>query len=171
MSMKLARRWSSFGTSIFTEMTQLANAQEAVNLAQGFPDFGGPDEVLQQVAQETLHCHNQYAPAIGEVSLRRAVSSLVKSRTGIEYCPNEEVTITTGATEAIYSVVNAFVNPGDRVVVLSPATTVMLRRLRMLAEFWCLSGCMLQTRLRVSLRAVGQLTGMSSKQQRHPDSH
>lgn len=120
MSMKLARRWSSFGTSIFTEMTQLANAQEAVNLAQGFPDFGGPDEVLQQVAQETLHCHNQYAPAIGEVSLRRAVSSLVKSRTGIEYCPNEEVTITTGATEAIYSVVNAFVNPGDRVVVFEP---------------------------------------------------
>jgi len=101
-------------------MTQLANAQEAVNLAQGFPDFGGPDEVLQQVAQETLHCHNQYAPAIGEVSLRRAVSSLVKSRTGIEYCPNEEVTITTGATEAIYSVVNAFVNPGDRVVVFEP---------------------------------------------------
>ncbi len=120
MSMKLARRWSSFGTSIFTEMTQLANAHEAVNLAQGFPDFGGPDEVLQQVAHETLHCHNQYAPAIGEASLRRAVSSLVKSRTGVEYCPNDEVTITTGATEAIYAVVNAFVNPGDRVVVFEP---------------------------------------------------
>lgn len=120
MSMKLARRWSSFGTSIFTEMTQLANAHEAVNLAQGFPDFGGPDEVLQQVAHETLHCHNQYAPAIGEASLRRAVSGLVKSRTGVEYCPNDEVTITTGATEAIYAVVNAFVNPGDRVVVFEP---------------------------------------------------
>ena len=120
MSMKLARRWSTFGTSIFTEMTQLAHAHGAVNLAQGFPDFGGPEEVLREVAQETLHCHNQYAPAIGEAALRKAVSELVLSRTGIEYCPNEEVTITTGATEAIYSVVNAFVNPGDRVVVFEP---------------------------------------------------
>lgn len=120
MSMKLARRWSPFGTSIFTEMTQLANANEAVNLAQGFPDFPGPREVLEQVAFETMHCHNQYAPAIGESSLRKAVSSLVHARTGVEYCPNEEVTITTGATEAIYSVVNAFVNPGDRVVVFEP---------------------------------------------------
>lgn len=120
MSMKLARRWSNFGTSIFTEMTQLANTHGAVNLAQGFPDFGGPEEVLKQVARETLHCHNQYAPAIGEAGLRAAVSSLVKSRTGIEYCPDEEVTVTTGATEAIYSVVNAFVNQGDRVVVFEP---------------------------------------------------
>lgn len=120
MSMKLAQRWSSFGTSIFTEMTQLAQKHEAVNLAQGFPDFPGPQEVLQQVAFETLHCHNQYAPAIGESTLRHAVSRLVHSDTGIEYCPNDEVTITTGATEAIYSVVNAFVNPGDRVIVFEP---------------------------------------------------
>jgi aspartate/methionine/tyrosine aminotransferase len=118
--MKLARRWMPFGTSIFTEMTQLANAYQAVNLAQGFPDFPGPREVLDQVAHETLHCHNQYAPAIGESSLRRAVSALVFEKTGIEYCPDREVTITTGATEAIYSVVNAFVNPGDRVIVFEP---------------------------------------------------
>ncbi|MEN9809951.1 MAG: hypothetical protein RLZZ488_1518 [Pseudomonadota bacterium] len=120
MSMKLAHRWSAFGTSIFTEMTQLANANQAVNLAQGFPDFSGPEEVLRQVAHETLHCHNQYAPAIGEASLRAAVSALVRARTGVEYCPDQEVTITTGATEAIYSVINAFVNPGDRVVVFEP---------------------------------------------------
>lgn len=120
MSMKLAQRWAPFGTSIFTEMTQLANKHGAVNLAQGFPDFPGPAEVLQKVAEETLHCHNQYAPSIGESSLRKAVSALVRQRTGIEYCPDEEVTITTGATEAIYAVVNAFVNPGDRVVVFEP---------------------------------------------------
>jgi len=120
MTIKLAKRWAPFGTSIFTEMTQLANAHEAVNLAQGFPDFSGPQEVLEQVAHETRSCHNQYAPAVGESSLRHAVSALVEQQTGIEYCPNEEVTITTGATEAIYSVVNAFVNPGDRVVVFEP---------------------------------------------------
>jgi len=119
-TMKMARRWSSFGTSIFTEMTQLAQQHQAVNLAQGFPDFPGPSEVLEQVAHETLHCHNQYAPAIGEAALRQAVSTLVHDKTGIQYCPNDEVTITTGATEAIYSVVNAFVNPGDRVIVFEP---------------------------------------------------
>lgn len=119
-TMKMAKRWSSFGTSIFTEMTQLAQKHEAVNLAQGFPDFPGPTEVLEQVAHETLHCHNQYAPAAGETALRQAVSALVRDKTGVEYCPNDEVTITTGATEAIYSVVNAFVNPGDRVVVFEP---------------------------------------------------
>ncbi|MFZ9519474.1 MAG: aminotransferase class I/II-fold pyridoxal phosphate-dependent enzyme [Silvanigrellaceae bacterium] len=120
MSMKLAQRWAPFGTSIFTEMTQLANKHAAVNLAQGFPDFPGPAEVLQKVAEETLNCHNQYAPSIGENSLRKAVSELVRMRTGVEYCPDQEVTITTGATEAIYSVINAFVNPGDRVVVFEP---------------------------------------------------
>jgi aspartate/methionine/tyrosine aminotransferase len=120
MTVKMARRWAPFGTSIFTEMTQLSQAHQAVNLAQGFPDFAGPDEVLQQVAHETLHCHNQYAPAIGEAALRRAVSQLVYAKTGVSYCPDQEVTITTGATEAIYSVVNAFVNPGDRVVVFEP---------------------------------------------------
>lgn len=120
MTVKMAQRWAPFGTSIFTEMTQLSQVHQAVNLAQGFPDFAGPEEVLQQVAHETLHCHNQYAPAIGEATLRRSVSQLVEAKTGVSYCPDQEVTITTGATEAIYSVVNAFVNPGDRVVVFEP---------------------------------------------------
>lgn len=119
-TLKMAQRWAPFGTSIFTEMTQLAQEHDAVNLAQGFPDFPGPTEVLEQVAHETLNCHNQYAPAIGELALRRAVSALVYDKTGVEFCPNEEVTITTGATEAIYSVVNAFVNPGERVIVFEP---------------------------------------------------
>lgn len=120
MNFHLAKRWSTFGTSIFTEMSQLAREHNAVNLAQGFPDFNGPRELLERVAAETLQGHNQYAPSIGEAALRRELSSLVHAKTGIEYCPDSEITITTGATEAIYSVVNAFVNPGDRVIVFEP---------------------------------------------------
>lgn len=120
MDFKIAKRWSSFGTSIFTEMSQLARLHNAVNLAQGFPDFDGPRELLEKVAFESLNGHNQYAPSIGEASLRAEVAAMVCAKTGVEYCPENEITITTGATEAIYSVVNAFVNPGDRVVVFEP---------------------------------------------------
>ena len=120
MDFNLAKRWSNFGTSIFTEMSLLARQHNAVNLAQGFPDFSGPKELLERVAFETLNGHNQYAPSVGELSLRNEVASLVRLKTGIEYCPEREITITTGATEAIYSVINAFVNPGDRVVVFEP---------------------------------------------------
>jgi aspartate/methionine/tyrosine aminotransferase len=117
---RLAARWAGFGTSIFTEMTELARARGAVNLAQGFPDFHGPDELLRAIAQHVETSHHQYAPGNGEERLRRAVARFVASTTGVERDWATEVTITTGATEAIYSTVNAFVNPGDRVVVFEP---------------------------------------------------
>lgn len=120
MNSRIAKRWSGFGTSIFTEMTQLANAHKAVNLAQGFPDFPGPSELLSRVSEHLRTCHNQYAPSIGEEFLRTQVSKSVFAATGAYYDPKTEVTITTGATEAIYAVINAFVNPGDRVVVFEP---------------------------------------------------
>jgi aspartate/methionine/tyrosine aminotransferase len=117
---KLATRWAGFGTSIFTEMTELARARGAVNLAQGFPDFHGPPELLRTLAAHVASSHHQYAPGNGEPRLRRAVTRAVAASTGVERDPLTEVTITTGATEAIYSTVNAFVNPGDRVVVFEP---------------------------------------------------
>jgi aspartate/methionine/tyrosine aminotransferase len=117
---RLAARWDGFGTSIFTEMTELARARGAVNLAQGFPDFHGPHELLAAIARHVETSHHQYAPGTGEERLRRAVSRFVAKTTGIERDPLTDVTITTGATEAIYSTVNAFVNPGDRVVVFEP---------------------------------------------------
>lgn len=119
-SKRLAARWSGFGTSIFTEMTELAKRHSAVNLAQGFPDFPGPSELLEATSRHLHTSSNQYAPSIGEEPLREAVSRFVFKQTGVYYDPKVEVTITTGATEAIYSVVNAFVNPGDRVVVFEP---------------------------------------------------
>jgi aspartate/methionine/tyrosine aminotransferase len=117
---RLAARWAGFGTSIFTEMTELARARGAVNLAQGFPDFHGPDELLRAIAAHVQSSHHQYAPGNGEERLRRAVARFVASTTGVERDWATEVTITTGATEAIYATVNALVNPGDRVVVFEP---------------------------------------------------
>ena len=120
-SPRRAARWAGFGTSIFTKMTELARRHGAVNLAQGFPDFHGPPELLRAVAAHVQTSHHQYAPGIGEERLRRAVARFVHAGTGIEHDPASEVTITTGATEAIYATVNALVNPGDRVVVFEPS--------------------------------------------------
>ena len=120
ISSHLAARWAGFGTSIFTEMTELARQHDAVNLAQGFPDFLGPPRLLDAVAAHVATSHHQYAPGNGEERLRRAVARMVRASTGVDRDPRTEVTITTGATEAIYATVNAFVNPGDRVVVFEP---------------------------------------------------
>lgn len=117
---RLATRWAGFGTSVFTEMTDLARQLGAVNLAQGFPDFLGPPALLRAVEDHVRTSHHQYAPGIGEERLRRAVARWVAATTGVARDPATEVTITTGATEAIYATVNALVNPGDRVVVFEP---------------------------------------------------
>ncbi|MCA9676807.1 MAG: aminotransferase class I/II-fold pyridoxal phosphate-dependent enzyme [Myxococcales bacterium] len=116
-----ATRWAGFGTSIFTEMTDLARKLDAVNLAQGFPDFHGPAELLAAVARHVETSHHQYAPGTGEPRLRRAVARFVGATTGVTPDADAEVTITSGATEAIFAAINAFVNPGDRVVVFEPA--------------------------------------------------
>src|SRR5688500_1982299 len=117
---RLAARWSGFGTSVFTEMTGLARAHGAVNLAQGFPDFHGPAELLDALERQVRSSHHQYAPGIGEERLRGAVARFVEDTTGVGYDPATETTITSGATEAIYAAINALVNPGDRVVVIEP---------------------------------------------------
>jgi aspartate/methionine/tyrosine aminotransferase len=117
MSERLAARWAGFGTSVFTEMTQLARAHGAVNLAQGFPDFHGPAALLDALERQVRTSHHQYAPGPGEERLRRAVAGFV----GLDHDPLAETTITSGATEALYAAINALVNPGDRVVVIEPA--------------------------------------------------
>lgn len=118
---RAASRWTGFGKSIFSEMTDLSQKFGAVNLSQGFPDEPGSDRVLELMRFYLERGSHQYAPSIGELALRTAVASEVFASTGVHFDPSSEVTITTGATEAIYSVVNAFVNPGDRVLVFEPA--------------------------------------------------
>ena len=120
-SQHLASRWAGFGKSIFSEMTQLAQQYNAVNLGQGFPDFYGPEKLLKCISEQLFTCHNQYSNSAGELLLREQIDHFVSKNTGVFYNPQTEITITNGASEALYCALNAFVNPGDKVLVFEPA--------------------------------------------------
>jgi N-succinyldiaminopimelate aminotransferase len=109
-----------YGTSIFTEMTSLANAHGAVNLSQGFPDFDGPEEVKAKAAEAIMTGPNQYAPSIGIPELRYAIARKMKRFYGLEVDPDEEITITSGATEGLCATLLGLLEPGDEVILLEP---------------------------------------------------
>ncbi len=117
----MAGRISGFGTSIFTEMSALAVEHGAINLSQGFPDFAGP-HVVKQAAVEAIRAdYNQYAPAPGLPQLRQAIADTYARDYGLVADPMREVTVTSGATEALCSTILATVDPGDEVIVFEPA--------------------------------------------------
>ncbi len=116
----IADRIKGMGTTIFTVINNLAAEYDAVNLSQGAPDFDTEKWVLDIVKESFSRGRNQYAPLPGVPELREAVSDIYSSRYGIGYDPENEITVTTGATEAIYSAVTGFINPGDEVVVFEP---------------------------------------------------
>lgn len=107
-------------TSIFSTMSKMASDYNAVNLGQGFPDFDGPAWIMKEAYQAMIDGKNQYAPSPGIFSLRKIVSEIQTKYYGIEYDPDTEITVTAGATEALYSTINAFVNPGDEVIMFEP---------------------------------------------------
>jgi N-succinyldiaminopimelate aminotransferase len=117
----LTTRLQGFGTSIFTEMTALAVAHGAVNLGQGFPDFDGPDFVKDAAIQAIRDGRNQYCRMAGSLELARAVADHQRRFYGLEYDPEREVTVYSGATEALCSTLQALLEPGDEVVVFEPA--------------------------------------------------
>ncbi|WP_437762801.1 methionine aminotransferase [Sorangium sp. So ce281] len=110
----------STGVSIFTVMTRLANEHSAINLSQGFPDFDCAPELVEAVARHMRAGHNQYAPMQGVLALREALSAKMERLYGRRYDPATEITITSGATEGIFSTLTAFVRPGDEVVLFQP---------------------------------------------------
>ncbi len=115
-----AHRIADFKDSIFGVISKLARDHNAVNLGQGFPDFDGP-EWLKDIAYKKMQDgHNQYAPFPGTASLRSEVSNYYKKFYSLSFNPESEITITVGATEAIYVVITALINPGDEVIVLEP---------------------------------------------------
>jgi aspartate/methionine/tyrosine aminotransferase len=109
-----------FGTSIFTEMTSLANAYGAVNLSQRFPDFDGPQEVKAKAAEAIMAGPNQYAPSIGIPELRHAIARKMERFYGLQVDPDEEVTVTAGATEGLCATLLGIIEPGDEVILLEP---------------------------------------------------
>lgn len=116
----LTSRLQGFGTTIFAEMTALALAHDAVNLGQGFPDFSGPDSVLEAAREAIAAGHNQYAPGIGLPSLRQAIAEHQRRFWGLDYDPDSEITVSAGATEAICAALQALCETGDEVVLFEP---------------------------------------------------
>ena len=109
------------GVTIFTVMSKLANDAGAINLSQGFPDFDVSPELRELVAKYMASGHNQYAPMQGVPSLRQRISEKTKELYGAEYDPDTEITVTSGATEAIFCAITCAVHPGDEVILFEPA--------------------------------------------------
>lgn len=109
-----------FGTTIFTEMTALANRYEAVNLSQGFPDFDGPEEIRARAAEAILRGPNQYIASAGMPSLRQAVARKMDRFYGLHIDPEQEVTVTSGATEGLCATFLGLLEPGDEIILLEP---------------------------------------------------
>lgn len=108
------------GTTIFTVMSALAAECQAVNLGQGFPDFGCDPRLIDAVDAAMRAGHNQYPPMTGWPALRTAVAAKIEALHARRYCANAEITITAGATQAILTAILACVHPGDEVIVLEP---------------------------------------------------
>ncbi len=108
-------------TTIFTTMSKLSADNNAINLSQGFPDFDSPKALLEGVNKAMQNGSNQYAHMAGAPILRNAISQKTEKLYDVHYCPETEITVTAGATQALYTAMAAFVNPGDEVIVIKPA--------------------------------------------------
>ena len=116
----LTSRLPEVGTTIFSVMSALASEHGALNLSQGFPDFDAPAELLSLLDQHARAGHNQYAPMTGVPVLREAITAKVSTLYGAQYDVDAEITVTAGATQAIFTAVAALVHPGDEVIVFTP---------------------------------------------------
>lgn len=108
-------------TTIFTEMSLLAQKENAVNLSQGFPDYQPDDNLLKYLGDFAKEGFNQYAPLYGVKELREEISRKFSSQYQVDYHPDSEINITAGATQGIFTVVSAFVEKGDEVIIFEPA--------------------------------------------------
>jgi len=109
------------GVTIFTVMSQLANDYQAINLSQGFPDFDAAPDLIERVAEHMRAGKNQYAPMQGVAALRQKIAEKVRNLYQYDYDPDTEITVTSGATEALYAAITTVVHPGDEVIIFEPA--------------------------------------------------
>ncbi|GAB3452031.1 pyridoxal phosphate-dependent aminotransferase [Massilia terrae] len=117
----LQTRLPAVGTTVFTLMSALANEHGAVNLGQGFPDFGCDPRLLDHVNDAMRAGHNQYPPMTGAAPLRNAIADKIAALYGHRYDVASEITVTAGATQALTTAVLCCVHPGDEVIVIEPA--------------------------------------------------
>ena len=121
MSVALESKLPGVGTTIFTVMSALAEQHGAINLSQGYPDFEPPAGLVERVHHYLTHGKNQYPPMTGIMPLRVAIAAKTASLYGRAADPDSEVTVTSGATEALFCAIHAVVRPGDEVLLLDPA--------------------------------------------------
>ena len=106
--------------SVFEVMSRLAREQDAVNLGQGFPDDPGPEDVRRKAADAVVNGWNQYPPMMGLPELRKAIAAHYRHWQGLDFDPDSEIMVTSGATEAIAGALLALIEPGDEVVLFQP---------------------------------------------------
>lgn len=119
--MQIRSRLPDVGTTIFTVMSRMALEHGAINLSQGFPDFPVDPEIIRLIDRAMKEGHNQYAPMPGAIPLREAIAAMVLRAYNRTVNPESEVTVTAGATQAIFSVIAAFISPGDEVILFDPS--------------------------------------------------
>ena len=119
--MKLESKLPGSKTSIFSVMSKMAHEYDAINLSQGFPNFETDRKLKELVTKAMRDGHNQYPPDAGVLELREMISQKFNDLYGRYYKPETEITITSGATEALYNSITAFVQKDDEVIVLKPA--------------------------------------------------
>src|SRR6516165_150936 len=111
----LSSRLAGFGTTIFTEMTRRAEECGAINLAQGFPDFDGPEFVKDAAIAAIRAGRGQYARMSGLPEVHRALAAKYRRDWGLDFAPDTEIVVTSGATEAIFATIQGVCEPGDEV--------------------------------------------------------
>ena len=121
MSIPVTSKLPDVGTTIFTVMSQLAIDCEAINLSQGFPSFNPPGDLLDRIDHYLRAGANQYAPMTGVPALRAAIAAKTARLQGRELDADAEITVCSGATEGLFSAIQAIVRPGDEVIVFDPA--------------------------------------------------
>lgn len=122
--------YASLGTTVFEVMSRLAAEKGAVNLGQGFPEDDGPRDILEFAARATLEGPNQYPPMRGLPELRQAVAAHYRAWQQVDLDWQREITVTSGATEAIAAALLAFIEPGDEVVLFEPLYDAYLPMVR-----------------------------------------
>lgn len=118
---KFQSRLPDVGTSIFAVMTRLAHEHNAINLSQGFPDFRIDDVLIELVHRYMMDGHNQYAPMPGLLALRDVIAQVIQKTYHRTVDAETEITITAGATEALYASIAAFIGPNDEVILFDPS--------------------------------------------------
>ncbi len=121
MNIRLRSKLPHVGTTIFTVMSRMASEHNAINLSQGYPDFDGPAPLKEALCRYINDGYNQYSPLAGILKLREQVAVKVKAFYNHNACPEENITVVPGATEAIFCAIQASVHPGDEVIVFDPA--------------------------------------------------